>query len=59
MYADVAGRLQIQQQEAYWWGDACVLYFQALARQPVPGPFAPPTRTLADIKRQVQVYQIK
>ncbi|TPG71831.1 alpha-glucuronidase [Hymenobacter nivis] len=59
VYADVAARLQIQQQEAYWWRDACVLYFQTLARQPVPGPFAPPTRTLADIKRQVQVYQLK
>lgn len=59
VYADVAGRLQIQQQEAHWWRDACVRYFQTLARQPVPGPFAPPTRTLADIKRQVQVYQLK
>ncbi|RZK55124.1 MAG: alpha-glucuronidase, partial [Hymenobacter sp.] len=38
VYADVAGRLQIQQQEAYWWRDACVLYFQTLARQPVPAP---------------------
>ncbi|MGI4885704.1 MAG: hypothetical protein ACRYFR_12160 [Janthinobacterium lividum] len=57
--ANVAGRLQIQQQEGYWWRDACVLYFQTLARQPVPGAFAPPTRTLADIKRQVQICQSK
>ncbi|WP_151088651.1 alpha-glucuronidase family glycosyl hydrolase [Hymenobacter baengnokdamensis] len=59
LYADVATRLQIQRREALWWRDACVLYFQTLARQPIPAPLAPPTRSLADIKQLVQLYQLK
>ncbi|QKG52591.1 alpha-glucuronidase family glycosyl hydrolase [Hymenobacter sp. BRD67] len=59
LYADVAARLQIQRREALWWRDACVLYFQTLARQPIPAPLAPPTRSLADIKQLVQLYQLK
>ena len=59
LYADVAARLQTQRKEALWWRDACVLYFQTFARQPIPAPFAPPTRSLADIKQLVQLYQLK
>ncbi len=59
LYADVAARLVTQRKEALWWRDACVLYFQTFARQPVPAPFAPPARSLADIKQLVQLYQLK
>ena len=59
LYADVAARLQTQRKEALWWRDACVLYFQTLARQPLPPPLAPPTRTLAEVKSLVQLYQLK
>ncbi|WP_460503339.1 alpha-glucuronidase, partial [Hymenobacter agri] len=59
LFADVAARLQIQQREAVWWRDACVLYFQTFSRQPLPTPFAPPTRTLAEVKTLVDLYQLK
>ncbi|MVN76720.1 alpha-glucuronidase [Hymenobacter sp. HMF4947] len=59
LYADVAARLQTQRKEALWWRDACVLYFQTLARQPIPAPLVPPARSLADVKNLVQLYQLK
>lgn len=59
LHADVAARLDIQRREALWWRDACVLYFQTYSKQPVPAPFAPPTRTLADVKTLVDLYQLK
>jgi len=59
LHADVAARLQTQRKEALWWRDACVLYFQTFARQPIPAPFAPPTRSLAEVKELVQLYQLK
>ncbi|MGY3091308.1 alpha-glucuronidase [Hymenobacter sp. UYAg731] len=59
VFAEVAARLQIQRREALWWRDACVLYFQTLAKQPIPAPFAPPARTLADVKNLVDLYQLK
>ena len=59
VFADVAARLTIQRREALWWRDACVLYFQTYSRQPVPAPFVPPTRTLAEVKNLVDLYQLK
>jgi alpha-glucuronidase len=59
IYTDVAARLQTQRKEALWWRDACVLYFQTLSRQPIPAPLVPPTRTLAEIKNLVTIYQLK
>jgi alpha-glucuronidase len=59
LHADVASRLQIQQREAIWWRDACVLYFQTYAKMGIPAPFAPPTRTLAEVKELVDLYQLK
>nr|WP_311136767.1 hypothetical protein [Hymenobacter cellulosilyticus] len=59
LHADVTGRLQTQHKEALWWRDACVLYFQSVAKQPIPAPFSPPTRTLDDIKRLVMIYQLR
>ncbi|MBD2722395.1 alpha-glucuronidase family glycosyl hydrolase [Hymenobacter armeniacus] len=59
LHADVAARLAIQRREALWWRDACVLYFQTFSKQPIPAPFAPPTRTLADVKTLVNLYQLK
>ena len=50
LHADVTARLQIQRSEALWWRDACVLYFQTYSKQPIPAPFTPPTRTLAEVK---------
>lgn len=59
LFADVAGRLAVQHKEAIWWRDACVLYFQQFARQPIPAPFKKPDRTLDDVKRLVDIYQLR
>jgi len=59
LHAAVAARLRIQHREALWWRDACVLYFQTFSRQPLPPTLTPPTRPLADIKQQVDIYQLR
>ena len=38
--------LKIQEQEAVWWRDACVLYFQQFARRPIPPQYEKPAHTL-------------
>ena len=38
--------LKIQQEEALWWRNACLLYFQTFSRQPIPAEFEQPDRTL-------------
>ncbi len=59
MFADIKGRLAAQHREALNWRDACVLYFQTYAKQPIPAPFTPPTRTLAEMKKIVEIYQLR
>ncbi|QJX48949.1 alpha-glucuronidase [Hymenobacter taeanensis] len=59
LHADVAARLRIQQREALWWRDACVLYFQTYSKQPLPPTLTPPTRDLAEIKQLVDIYQLR
>ncbi|QDA62511.1 alpha-glucuronidase family glycosyl hydrolase [Hymenobacter jejuensis] len=59
LFANVEGRLQKQYKEAVWWRDACVLYFQTLAQQPIPKPFSPPTRSLDEVKSLVEIYQLR
>jgi alpha-glucuronidase len=38
--------LKIQQEEALWWRNACLLYFQTFSRQPIPAEYEQPDRTL-------------
>ncbi|MET0716777.1 MAG: alpha-glucuronidase family glycosyl hydrolase [Pseudoxanthomonas sp.] len=45
-HAQVAAFLGIQEQEAQWWRDASIAYFQTFARRPLPAGFAAPARTL-------------
>jgi len=59
MFEDVKGRLAVQRREALNWRDACVLYFQTFSKMPVPKPFEPPTRTLEEMKRIVEIYQLR
>jgi alpha-glucuronidase len=35
-FADVTRRLQIQEEDAVWWRDACLLYFQTFSRRSFP-----------------------
>jgi alpha-glucuronidase len=38
--------LAIQENEAQWWRDASIAYFQTFARRPLPPGIAPPTQPL-------------
>jgi alpha-glucuronidase len=38
--------LTIQEKEAVWWRNACLLYFQKFSRQPIPGNFEKPDHDL-------------
>jgi len=46
-HAEVADFLAIQEDEASWWRDACIAYFQSLSRLPLPAGYAPPAHDLA------------
>ncbi|WP_243451146.1 alpha-glucuronidase family glycosyl hydrolase [Sphingosinicella sp. CPCC 101087] len=45
-HAEVSDFLLIQQEEAQWWRDACLAYFQSLSRRPFPEGYAPPAHDL-------------
>jgi len=43
--------LTIQEQEARWWRNACLLYFQTFSRRPVPEGLEPLEGTLAEYRK--------
>jgi alpha-glucuronidase len=45
-HAQVAAFLGIQEEEAKWWRDASVAYFQSISRLPLPAGAAPPPHDL-------------
>ena len=47
-FAEVSAFLAIQEQEARWWRDATLAYFQSLSQRPFPAGFAPPAHPLAE-----------
>jgi alpha-glucuronidase len=47
--------LGIQEQEAVWWRNACLLYFQTFARLPLPAGAELPDHTL-DYYKKLQFY---
>ena len=49
-HSAVARKLAIQERDAIWWRDACLLYFQTFAKRPLPDGVEPPARSLADYK---------
>ncbi len=38
--------LQVQYDEAVWWRNACILYFQTFSKQPIPANYEQPNKTL-------------
>jgi alpha-glucuronidase len=58
-FESVKGRLKIQEKEALWWRDACVLYFGEYSKMPVPKPLMPPQRTLNEVKKLVEIYHLR
>ncbi len=45
-YNDVKTFLIIQEREAVWWRDACLLYFQTYSKMPIPGQYEKPAHDL-------------
>ncbi|MGO9480511.1 MAG: alpha-glucuronidase family glycosyl hydrolase [Candidatus Kryptoniota bacterium] len=45
-FHDVQMLLEIQENEAVWWRNACVLYFQTFSKMPIPDGFEKPDETL-------------
>ncbi len=46
-YGEVRSFLAIQEKEARWWRDACVLYFQTFSGRPLPEGYERPEHDLA------------
>ena len=38
--------LNVQENEAIWWRNACVLYFQTFSKMPLPAGYEKPDRSL-------------
>jgi alpha-glucuronidase len=45
-HRQVAAFLRIQEEEAQWWRDASIAYFQSVSRRPLPAGAAPPRHSL-------------
>lgn len=50
-FEQVRQLLAIQYNEANWWRDACLLYFQTFSRQPLPAGFEKPAQALDYYKK--------
>jgi alpha-glucuronidase len=49
-FVHVQALLAIQEKEARWWRNACVLYFQSFSKRPLPAGLSPPSGTLDEYK---------
>ena len=47
-HAAVAKKLAIQERDAVWWRDACLLYFQTFSKRPLPAGVEKPQKTLEE-----------
>jgi alpha-glucuronidase len=45
-FHQVSEYLSIQENEARWWRDACLAYFQSLSKRPMPAGYASPAHPL-------------
>jgi alpha-glucuronidase len=46
----VSRKLEIQERDAVWWRDACLLYFQGFSKRPLPAGVEKPAHTLEEYK---------
>ena len=49
-HAEVAEKLVIQERDAVWWRDACLLYFQTFSKRPLPAGVEKPAKSLEEYK---------
>jgi alpha-glucuronidase len=50
-FSQVQAFLKIQESEAIWWRDACLLYFQAFSKMPIPPNYEQPDKPLEYYKQ--------
>jgi alpha-glucuronidase len=55
-YEQVRAFLEIQEQEARWWRDACLLYFQTFSNRPIPEGYERPAHDLDDYMAITKLY---
>ena len=51
-HKEVAQKLEIQERDAIWWRDACLLYFQGFSKRPLPAGVEKPAHTLETYKEK-------
>jgi len=51
-FEEVKQLLAIQHNEAKWWRDACLLYFQTFSKKPIPAEYEKPAHTLDFYQKQ-------
>jgi alpha-glucuronidase len=49
-HSAISKKLAIQERDAIWWRDACLLYFQTFSKRPLPAGVEPPVKTLAEYR---------
>lgn len=57
-YDHVKALLEIQEEDAIWWRNACVLYFQQFASEPIPGQYEKPEHSLEYYKELEDTHHI-
>jgi alpha-glucuronidase len=45
-FTQVSMYLKMQEEEAIWWRESCLLYFQTFSHLPIPGKYPAPIKTL-------------
>jgi len=50
-FTEIQAKLKIQAEDAVWWKDACLLYFQTFSKQPIPADIEKPVHNLEDLKK--------
>lgn len=50
-FSEVKDKLKIQAEDAVWWKDACLLYFQTYSNRPIPDNIEKPVHKLEDLKK--------
>jgi alpha-glucuronidase len=49
-FKEVQSKLKIQEHDAVWWKDACLLYFQTFSQRPIPYDIERPVHELEYLK---------
>ncbi|MFH5883458.1 alpha-glucuronidase family glycosyl hydrolase [Halalkalibaculum sp. DA3122] len=57
-YRHVEALLEIQEEAALWWRNACVLYFQQFAGEPIPEEYEKPEHSLEYYKELEKTHHI-